>query len=290
MKNKFTLNTSADSKYFSRALNLIGSVRYQSRVPPNIRVWDLGLTRLQRLIFRTLLVEVSEIQKFAPWWNICYSWKMYVYHAAPEQIFLHLDAGNTILGDIASVYETIEYDNYFLIDQGQTIRTISPDDLVEKFNPKADLTKLAFAAGNIGLNKGDSRVASAISEAYIAAAEGYCLGFSEVEKYKYNQGFSKVLRKCDVFRHDQTVFNLIFTKYYPNSKLHDHQQYAAVKNRPGTLIFNQRTYSYRYILNVCDKKISLLILGYCLITDTFQRATRKLKWKLRNKDAPTHLK
>jgi hypothetical protein len=275
MIRKRVLNTTADATYFSRVLNLIGSVRRHSESPPAIRVWDLGLTPLQKSILSTLDVQLASIPKFSSWWNLCYSWKPYVYQHCPDELFLHLDAGNTVLSDLNDIFDTIELEHHFLVDQGQTLQAICPPDFVEKFNNSIDLSDAVFAAGNIGLDKGQPDISKAISEIYNAAMAGYCLGFSKSEAFRdiYNLN---IIRDCEKFRHDQTVANLIIRKYFPSARLHDHKYFAAIENGQGVKIYNQRGYNYTYLRYIHPSPIFVPILLYSLAFDIVSRIRRKI--------------
>jgi hypothetical protein len=275
MASFYTVNTSSDSKYFSRVINLIGSVRQYCDKSIKVRVWDLGLTDIQKYILKSLNVEISEIPKFAKWWNVCYSWKLYVYHHSKDEIFLHLDAGNTVLTDIKNIFKNIENDDSFLIDQGQNLRTITPLDYVDLFYKNINLDELAFAAGNIGLNKKNPEISAAILEAYNAALDGYCLGFSESELHRDIYGL-KIKRNCAQFRHDQTIINLILRKHFKNIKLFNCIEYAAISIGASTKIYNQRGYSYKYFKSLKIGLPGYAILIYCVITDVASRVKRKL--------------
>ncbi|WP_217521682.1 hypothetical protein [Vibrio metschnikovii] len=273
----YQVSSSSDSKYFSRLLNLIGSINKSNDCISSIEVWDLGLTKLQKRILTQHGISIKSISNFTPHWNQCYTWKLFVFKNSDSKLFLHLDAGNIVKGDLLHVFEKISRDGYFLIDQGQRLSDITPYDYKLKFNPVVNINDSVFAAGNIGLNKSRKDILAAIDDAYKAAVDGFCLGFSEIEMYRDTDGIG-IKRNCKIFRHDQTVINLIFRKWIRIEKIHDHKIYASIMKNSESVIFNNRGYSYDYISYFSENKFYKFFLPlYCHLIDTKIRATALFK-------------
>jgi len=276
--DNYCINTSADSLYFSRVINLIGSVRKNFDPNVNIVVWDLGLTNIQKYILKLIGVNVRTINQKTKHWKQCYTWKLYVYQQSPQDVFFHLDAGNVVLKDLSPIFTEIEKNGMFLIDQGQTIKDIVPSDYVALFNPHANLNDKIFAAGNIGLNKNNDLIKCVIDDAYNAAVEGYCLGYSESEQFRDTENIN-IVRDCKVFRHDQSVINIIMTKYFNKITVHNHEVYSAVDLTDSAYIYNQRGYNYKYISTSGGKLLPAFLFIYCRIFDFLARINKWLKRK-----------
>lgn len=277
---KRVISSSADSKYFSRLLNLIGSISRTNGDNFLVEVWDLGLTRFQKKILKTLNVEVHGIKDFENKWADCYAWKIYVYEHSSHDIFFHLDAGNTVVSDLTHIFEQIEMKGYFLIDQGQRINDITPRNYIDMFNPAVNVSDQVFAAGNIGLNKSHSNINKAIKETYLAAGKGYCIGYSLSEKNRDNLGYG-VFHDCKLFRHDQTLFNLIFRRFYPSILIEPHEKYASLGYSSHAVIVNQRTYSYSNFKYLELGVFKIPVLLYSFIFDLNVRSRNFIKRKLK---------
>lgn len=265
----FTLNTSADTRYFSRVLNLIGSVRDKASVPVAIRVWDIGLTRLQRRLLALARVEIAAVPPFSPHWRHCYTWKVYVLRHAPEPLFLHLDAGNTVRCDIKLMFDQLAERGTLLVDQGQSLAEICPPDYFARFYPAGDPQDHVFAAGNIGFSRTYPGVGPALDEAYACALDGMCLGFSPREAFRDTAGLN-IVRQCHTFRHDQSLLNMCFRKHLAALEIFPHLQYAAVAPDETTRVFNQRRRSYRWLHRCVPVWAFPALLAYCLTIDVLE--------------------
>lgn len=272
----YKISSSSDYKYFSRLINLIGSIKKSNNSKFDFEVWDIGLTALQRWILKENAITVHRVEEFAPHWNNCYSWKLYVYKHSESELFFHLDAGNIVLGDLTYIFEKINNDGYFLIDQGQHLCDITPLEYVSRFNKNVELSELVFAAGNIGLNKLNARVTKAIENAYTAAVQGYCLGYSTSEQHRDINNIG-IVRDCKLFRHDQTIINLTLREQMgENLYIHSHGKYASVSVEADTIIYNSRKYNYDYIAHYSSRH-SYFLIGYCKILDFYIRCIQKIK-------------
>lgn len=272
----YTLNTSADTRYFSRAVNLIGSVRANSLTAPSIRLWDLGLTRIQKFLLALAGVEVVQIPAFAPHWRDCYTWKVYVLRHAPDRIFLHLDAGNTVLCDLNAIFSSIDQEGTFFVDQGQTLGEICPPEYLQRFYPDGDPGSPVFAAGNIGFSRDNLSISRALEEAFDGALEGLTLGFSATEAFRDKTGLN-VIRDCKLFRHDQSLLNLCFRRQLTNMEILPHGIFSAVANNTSVKILNQRKYSYQYFRQFIPGWRMLVVYVYCFAIDLVERTKRKLR-------------
>jgi hypothetical protein len=274
-----TLNTTSSSIFFSRTLNLIFSVRYFSSIELKINVWDIGLTKFQKLILKLLNVQIKEIEKYEPFWRDCYTWKIFIFKQSTETIFLHLDSGNTILCDIKEIFELIEKNGYFFVDQGQVLKEIAPESYFEDLKIQGCRDNIVIAAGNIGFNKDNNQIEKLISISFDLARKGMCLGFSLSEQHRdIEQRFP--IRDCKVFRHDQTVLNCSLGLIDLNPQIMPHEIYSSIAKTKFSKVFNHRKRSYSFL----TKKITvfkLFLLTYCLVIDSVFIITMILKIKVK---------
>lgn len=266
---KYVLYSSADKVYFSRLLNLIFSVRANSKSIGRIVINDIGLTRLQRIILESMsAVELATIPPFNENWDKCFSWKIYVHAVSKENIYFHLDAGNIVLKDLESVYETISDEGYFFVDQGQTLSDILSKELVMKLVDSSNLSKEVFAAGNIGFDRKNEKVGQALIDSMVLMQEGYNLGYSHSEAVRdvFSVG---IFHDVKCFRHDQSVLNTVFYNGFNKLKLHSHDAFAAINNDDSdSYIFNKRAVDYSYI----KRNSYFLLLPYCFSIDFIFKA------------------
>ena len=270
------INSSSDSKYFSRLLNLYFSLAYNFKVEFRFKVWDLGMTNFQVKVLGYFDIEVVKIPPFVPHWNLCYSWKPYIYKYSEEAIFLYFDAGCTINGDLSKIYDLIQKNGYFFVNQGQKLKDIIPTEF-SKFNFLTDSNQdsTVFAAGIIGINKESLLNRKIIETIFELAKEGYCLGFSKNEK---NRDFTNlnIVRNCSSFRHDQSIVNAVFRKYLDQIEVQDANIYASTTLTPDCVIYNNRKLSYYYFL----KNISFLkflLFFYCYFFDILNTILFQIK-------------
>jgi hypothetical protein len=189
-----------------------------------------------------------------PHWNLCYSWKPYIYKYSEEANFLYFDAGCTINGDISKIYDLIQENGYFFVNQGQKLKDIIPTEF-SKFNFLTDSNQdsTVFAAGIIGINKESLLNRKIIETIFELAKEGYCLGFSKNEKHRDFTNLN-IVRNCSSFRHDQSIVNAVFRKYLDQIEVQDANIYASTTLTPDCVIYNNRKLNYFYFLKKIKSK------------------------------------
>ncbi|WP_139388200.1 hypothetical protein [Aeromonas hydrophila] len=279
---KYTLYSSADDRYLSRLINLIFSVKINSPSVGDIIVNDIGINPIGvRILKKIPNVRINKIPKFSKYWNVCFSWKIYAHHKNNCDLYFHLDAGNTVRKDISIIYEQIERDGYFLIDQGQKLTDILTDDLIKKYNVE-DLNKTdVFAAGNFGINRRMEKNVQALSSAYSSMLEGLNLGYSINEISKDRAGLG-IVQPVPCFRHDQSVLNAAFYSKYKRLNLAPHDIFAAVHDNERVVIYNQRRITYEYIKL---RDLGFLNYVYLICIDIYFKMVdilSKLKLKFRS--------
>ena len=115
-------------------------------------------------------------------------------------------------------FTTIANKGYFLIKNGQSLRQSTPPDYWKLFDCDERLFADApsFGAGLMGFDR-EGLANQAINEVLARTIEGWNLGRSALEtRPVYDRS---VIRDCECFRADQTLFNLAFRKYYGSGLL-----------------------------------------------------------------------
>ncbi len=262
----YTLHTSTDSVFFSRALNLILSVKFNSPSVVQIIVNDIGMSKFQLLILKKIRgVVINTIPHFNANWKDCFSWKIYAHCKSDEPIYFHLDAGNIVLKDLGGVYKTIEKDGYFFIDQGQVLKNILSKELVAVLENQSNIYCPVFAAGNIGMDKRNESIERALKQSYDLMVKGYNLGFSKCESSRDLTSVG-IYHDVELFRHDQSVMNAAFYNNFSNIGMHKHEKYAAIKASNDVVTYNKRGLDYSYIGCL---KFGLFLLPYLLFVDAY---------------------
>ena len=234
--------------------------------------------RCKFVILKKLNIDVVNIPEFVPFWNVCYTWKPYIYKNANEDIFFYLDAGCTVNNEISKIFDYIEKDGYFFVSQGRELHEIIPSDFKNIIIPKKTHEHTTvFAAGIIGINKKISLNNIIIDIIYELTEKGYCLGFSKNEMHRDTNNLN-IIRDCIIFRHDQSIVNYVFRNYLPEIVIHDAKIYASTILTSDCIIYNQRNFNYKFFfINLSAFKILLFL--YCFILDlgiTFKNKLKKL--------------
>lgn len=285
------LITSCSNRYFPSVLNLIGSIKTNYPNHPKIYVYNLGLF----FSFKNELEKISNVQvldmpHFCNFWRCCYTWKTYIFTIPLAELNLYIDAGNEVLGPLDEIFPLIANNNYFAVDQGIQLDKITPREYKNLFNLKDNQYKEnCFAAGTFGF-KENSNMDDILKNIFEAGLAGLTLGFSQIEKQR-NRGKNKNIfkRDCEIFRHDQTILNLIMREKLKDITLSPRKKYCNIQNeKEGVLIRNiglrytKLEYANKIIGN--NKKI---ILNTFLL---FKRSVLKIKKILKPMKKYIHIK
>jgi hypothetical protein len=192
-------------------LNAIASLDVNFPDCPKIIVYDIGFSFLTLVELRRMRnVELRPMPPFVPHWRLNWSWKLYALTFDLPRYVLYLDLPNfVILRSLSDWFESIKVHGYFLVTNGQTMRSITPSDYWKLHGvdePEAG-GRTTFGAGIIGFDR-DTQARAAIEMALASVRLGLNLGRSAAEgnsNYRPN-----ILRDCDCFRADQTILNLAF--------------------------------------------------------------------------------
>lgn len=237
--------TSASNKFFPSLINLLGSIKKNYPNHPKIYVYDLGLFwSFRKELEQIENVEVITMPHFCPFWRSCYTWKTYILSHPLARLNLYMDAGCQVIKPLQEVFEIIEKQDIFTVGQETALEEIVPKDFINIYNlQELYLKQNCITAGIVGFKK-ISKVNLATAELLDAGISGMCLGFSQKESWR-NTGVNKtdLIRDCNIFRHDTTMVNLIFRKYFGSFEPFSIKKYGGAHSKhedPEQLIWNLR--------------------------------------------------
>jgi hypothetical protein len=214
------LVTATDAKHAPYLFNTIGSIGERFPHHPVLHVFDLGMTGPQRTELADVSwIRVRAVERFVPHWKQNWSWKPYILRQVPERYVLYFDAANIVLyRPLVLWFRAIVQNGYFLIENNQKIRDITPPDYYPLFNfEQAALEdRPTFGAGLMGFDM-HRFAGAALDEVLERTIQGWTLGRSAGEvRTTYDQS---VIRNCKCFRADQTLFNLAVRRHCPEALL-----------------------------------------------------------------------
>lgn len=237
--------TSCSNKFFPSVINLLTSIKVNYPDHPTVYVYDLGLLGIFRQELELIEnVKVITMPAFCPHWRACYTWKTYIFAHPLADLNFYLDAGSQVLRSLEAEFMYIEEHTTLLIDVSCKVKDLIPSDYRQLFDLKTEYNEdTTFSAGIIGFKK-DPTIQELFDLSYLAACAGLALGFSRNNLWR-NKGKDKSIfvRDCDFFRHDQTVINLFFKRYFGKQiKLESHDNFSVKKNKiPNQAIWHLRT-------------------------------------------------
>jgi hypothetical protein len=237
-------------------LNLIGSLQRNAGVNYRLYVYDLGITTWQKWALSDLPnVKLTSVPAFTKYWRQCWSWKAWIWKNTPADNFLYLDAGVEVLRNLKPFIGLMDKYGYVLISQSEKehphlVGDITPGELFEKYKlDKKFASDPVIAAGIIGFNKSSKFYNTIVNKVYEAVKEGDNLGWSKPEITR-NAGIHYMdnppLRNCKLFRHDQTVLNVLVYKYQKSLVLQLLEKFAGYKtpnDHPEQLVWHHRRHS-----------------------------------------------
>jgi len=194
---------------------MLASLERKYHGHPKVYVFDIGLNkRYVKELSSIPWVRVVKVPAFVPHWRLCYTWKPYAWNYPEEKYILHLDAGTVIWRPLYLWFLTIKKWGYIAFSQGRKLHEIVPEEYFEKL--KIDGRKYGndevFAAGIMGFDK-SGFAGKAVSESLELVKAGWGIGYSEGERWRIEHPEENIIRKCTIFRHDQTIINLLLRKY-----------------------------------------------------------------------------
>jgi hypothetical protein len=245
IRSDCALVTATDSKYAPFLFNTIASIHRRFPDHPTLQVFDLGMSRMQKQELSGIpWIQLNQVERFAKHWKQNWSWKPYILTMVQQRYVLYFDAANIVLYRPWLLwFRAIQRNGYFLIENGQNLRQITPSTYWNLFGLKESLLGDAptFGAGLMGFDR-RGFAGGAIDEVLALTIEGWNLGRSAKETR--NTYDSSVIRECECFRADQTLFNLAFRKFSPRALvLRDELKYCGrggAKDHPHQYLWYSR--------------------------------------------------
>ncbi|MFA5023523.1 MAG: hypothetical protein WC523_01010 [Patescibacteria group bacterium] len=278
--------TASSNRFFPSILNLIGSIKNNYPNHPKIYVYSIELLPIFKKELKKIEnLELIETPEFCSFWKKCYTWKPYILNQPLAELNLFLDAGNQVLRPLDEMFAQIEKNEYFVVSQNTKLHDIIPQEYGFIFNIKnSQEEQPCFASGIFGFKKSSEVLKTILQELYESALCGLCLGFSPKEQER-NVGKNKTIfiRNCKIFRHEQTILNILFKKYLGDYIINPIEKYAGWQSpneHPEQLIWNlRRNYTkldYANSVFKKHKKIKKIILNLFFIILTFKRKIKNL--------------
>jgi hypothetical protein len=279
---KSCIITSASNKFFPSVLNLIGSIKANYPQHPPLFLYNLGLLPSYIKELKEVHgVTVLEVPHFVSHWRSCYTWKTYVLNTPLADLNFYIDAGSEVVKPLDEIFEAIETDGYFAIEQNSPLAMNLPQEYRSIFSVDEPLCSLPLlTAGIVGFKK-DSFVSPLMRELYDAGIAGLCLGFSPKEQWK-NKGVNKniFIRNCEMFRHDTTLFTIIMRKHIANLKVHSVKKYAndalTIDPSSDTVIRNFRMNYKKLSYATPTFFINKILMGMFLNMKALNRLIKRL--------------
>jgi lipopolysaccharide biosynthesis glycosyltransferase len=193
--------TASNTKYFNSLLTLIASIHRDSYdLVDQIFVFDLGLDVQEQNRIKALskvsLVNFSNDVNTSP---SDYAFKCYAVHWGAEKAenILWLDAGVMALGPIDEMYDIIENNNIFLVEDKNHRNSRWTHEKCREIMKASDseLNDFQLSAGILGYKK-NGKYQSFINDAYEFSKIKECISGSS-----------------ENHRHDQSIYSILASRY-----------------------------------------------------------------------------
>jgi hypothetical protein len=229
MAQECALVTATDDKHAPYLFNTIASIQARFPEHPLLHVFDLGMNRWQRReLAGVSRVRLRAVEHFAPHWKKNWSWKPYILTQVPQRYVFYFDASNIVLfRPLILWFRAIANRGYMLFDNGQKMFQTTPPDYWALFDcdPQRWSEAVTFGAGLMGLDR-DGIAGTILDEVLERTRQGWTLGCSANEtRLAYDRS---VVRECECFRADQTLFNLAFRKHIGELVLRNERKYCGL--------------------------------------------------------------
>lgn len=267
--------TSASNKFFPSLINFLGSLHQNYPDHPPVYIYDLGLFfSYKKELEQIPWVKILRVPPFVPFWRSCYTWKAHILNAPLADLNLYIDAGCQVLQPMDEIFQKIDENGYFTVDQGKDIpaKDVIPASYLAPLNIKEEiLEKNVITAGIFGFKK-DSIIAPITERLYRMAKEGLCLGFSKEEQWK-NKGVNKnaFVRNCPKFRHDTTLLTILIWNEMQSPVVESVENFSSILNKENenqyiwNLRLNYKKLEYTCVSHIHNKSNSLATINRLII-------------------------
>jgi hypothetical protein len=236
---------SFNSKFFKAGISLIASIhRHSFDTVDEIVIYDLGLTAREiRYLNRCQKVRVTSypdlVKTFFPGFMQPgnFAWKPFVIKDAGRKegdLLFYLDAGIVALKDLKIIYDLIDAEEIFLVQDSQLNRNWTTPKAFELMNasPEEKAGK-QLCAGILGYKVG-GKYQGMIDQAY---------------HYAQNEGIICGDRKKH--RHDQSIYSVLAIRYRcPAQSLGIYGEWRGILSEEQVLYVHRRGYKQRTGLRV----------------------------------------
>lgn len=215
IRHECAIVAACDAKHAPFLFNAIAS--FEDRFPdhPQIVIYDIGLSWLQRQELRRFHnLELRAMPRFVAHWNLNWSWKLFALTDVQSRFVIYLDLANVVIQrSLAPWFLSIRQRGYLVISNGQTLGEITPTDYwkLHELDPDALRAQPTFGAGIIGFDR-TAAAFRAIEQALHCTMQGLNLGRSATELSRNYR--PDIVRDCPCFRADQTLLNLAFRQVF----------------------------------------------------------------------------
>lgn len=220
--------TAADAKHFPLLLNMIGSIhKHNYNDTVEISVYDLGLTAQQKKELNTIKrVSVCTVEMTNPEILVdietgvnravkgLFSWKPVIIKDCLDKYpyVLYLDSGTTILRPLGNLFSHIEKNGYLLFDCGHSIKWMTTQYLIDKFELRDSslLEETTF-----GIDAGFQGVSRKLYDSFVIPM----YELSKDIKNFTDDGTCPEGWGCG--RHDQTLYSILARQLNLDIQYHD---------------------------------------------------------------------
>ena len=231
MKNKMNFCIASDDKHLPLLFNLIGSIfKHNENDIGEIMIYDLGLSDINIDKINTIkYANVYEVEKINP--HITedlqtdthrkvkglFSWKpVIIKHAIDiHENVLYLDSGTTILKCLKNLFEHIEQNGYLFFDCGHSIKWMTTDNIIKKFNLESNKNLWILNDNTFGIDAGFQGISRKIKESFIDPM--YELS-KDINNFIDN---GSCPNGWGTGRHDQTLYSILAQKLNFKIQYHD---------------------------------------------------------------------
>jgi hypothetical protein len=231
MKNKMNFCIASDDKHLPLLFNLIGSIfKHNENDIGEIMIYNLGLSdnNIDK-INNIKYTNVYEVEKINPYIiedlqtdthrkvKGLFSWKpVIIKHAIDiHENVLYLDSGTTILKCLKNLFEHIEQNGYLFFDCGHSIKWMTTDNIIKKFNLESNENSWILNDNTFGIDAGFQGISRKIKESFIDPM--YELS-KDINNFIDN---GSCPNGWGTGRHDQTLYSILARKLNFKIQYHD---------------------------------------------------------------------
>ena len=216
LKNHRVLVTAATPAYVPAAANLLASLKQlpdETDCQAIVYVWKNVTEEQKQTLYASGATEVRNFpEEFGPWpefWNPQhFAWKLWLHadmnnRIVPGTSILYLDAGIVLVSPITAIWQAIEADDIFILDDDEQTneRWCHPTFCQELQVSPAELKTNQIWAGCVGF-KADGK--------YVTSIHKTAIGLAETKKdVIVGEKWSPYSATCLGHRHDQSILSIL---------------------------------------------------------------------------------